>query len=73
MTTPSDLYYSYLRGWTCGARGTVLDQRFIEHDDNAIRKAYRDGWHKGVHDKGEAATFAQGMFGYQPTILRGES
>ena len=72
MPVPADIYQSYMRGWTCGAKSTALDERFTKHESSLIRQSYEVGWEAGVQARGAASKHATLLSGYMPSILRDE-
>lgn len=67
----SEKYQSYMRGWRDGATGKAKRKEFMEHPTRQdLAHAYGWGYGMGETAAGKASSFAQGNFGYTPSILR---
>lgn len=63
-------YHAYHRGWAAGAGSRAIDERVIEHADEAIRVAYALGYEDGRVARQTAMQKAGDRYKHRPNILR---
>jgi hypothetical protein len=66
----ANLFHSYRKGWTAGARIGPLDPKFTEHDNADIKAEYERGYKDGRIANRDALQAASDRTGYKPSVLR---
>jgi len=70
MSTNADIFHSYMKGWTAGAKCGAIDPVFENHEDEGIRDHYMLGYTDGRNARKKAGVKASKISGYVPSVLR---
>lgn len=69
-TDAGNQWQAYVRGWRCGAKGGVPDDRLLRSASRKVALAYQDGYNEGRRAANVAAHAASLRYGYAPSPLR---
>jgi len=58
MSTNADIFHSYMKGWTAGAKCGAIDPVFENHEDEGIRDHYMLGYTDGRNARKKAGVIS---------------
>jgi hypothetical protein len=67
-----DLYLAWRKGWTDGAKASVIDKSIAGHKNAELAEAYQNGYTQGKEARHRASILASIDYAYQPSPLRTE-